>query len=147
MCNTHIFLNKPIFFGKFLSQVSRYWMLKIITCQNVDMWPNYPICHMWRISTHHNPQIKLYYTTWGSHTGGYPEIYLLACNAMRYAESTEVSEACVASIFRLWQSRNQYEAGSKQRKTEAIRSSETSVDFQRNTRRYIPEDRYTQKQF
>jgi hypothetical protein len=38
------------------------------------------------------------------------------------------------------QRRNQYEAGTKQR-MKAKYSSETSVDFQGNTMRYIPEDR------
>jgi hypothetical protein len=40
---------------------------------------------------------------------------------------------------RISQARDQHEAGSKQ-----TRSSETSVDFQRTARRYIPEDRTLQ---
>jgi hypothetical protein len=58
---------------------------------------------MRRISTDHNPQIKLFYRISGSHTGGYKEIYLLAYNATYYAESTKVSEEHVATIFRVEQ--------------------------------------------
>jgi hypothetical protein len=60
-------------------------------------------------------------------------------------KSADVSEEHVTSIFkgqRISQARNQLEKGVKL-EMEATCSSETSADFQRTTRRYIPEDTIT----
>jgi hypothetical protein len=58
--------------------------------------------------------------------------------------STDVSEKNIASIFRV-ENISQQPAGMQVKsrvlpKVEAICSSETSYDFQRTIRRYIPED-------
>jgi hypothetical protein len=71
----------------------------------------------------------------------------LCSNKQRYAatffEDLRFSQRSFLYLHgrRLCQSRNQYEAGSeKSLKMEAACSSETSTNFKRTTRRYIPED-------
>jgi hypothetical protein len=48
---------------------------------------------------------------------------------------------------RIRQAKNQNEAGNKQRPADVTYSSETSVDFQCTTRRYILEDRTFQRHY
>jgi hypothetical protein len=65
---------------------------------------------------------------WGSHSGGHEELYLLGYNAVKPVDTrfTLVS-SCLAYSSTL--------------NIDATLSSETSVDYQRTTWHYIPEDR------
>jgi hypothetical protein len=66
------------------------------------------------------PSIQNYFRIWGSHNSGYKGHCLLEYN--------DVIQATIFLVLFLTL------------KMEAIYSSETSVDFQQTTRRYIPED-------
>jgi hypothetical protein len=72
---------------------------------------------------------------WGSLSGGYTEVCLLGYNAVSSVETSYLS------LLAIWTKLVSCLAYSSTLKMEATCSSETSVDFQRTTRRYIPEVR------
>jgi hypothetical protein len=91
---------------------------------------------------------------WRSHSGGYEQFCLLGYNAVSPLKVNRRFEGTYRLHHqgrRICRARNQSErwqaevvsclAYSSTLKTEAICSSETSVDFQRTTRRYISEDK------
>jgi hypothetical protein len=77
---------------------------------------------------------------WGSHSDcyeefcflGYSDIYRIECQA-KFQRNGALLATCFMNVSCL--------TYSSSLKMEAIRSSETSVEFKRATRRYIPEDR------
>jgi hypothetical protein len=95
-------------------------------------------CHKWMRGNRSEAEVTELrnsyniYRMWGSHSGGYEQNYLLGYNAVWSVESQPTLRRNISPPSS--------EAKNKQSKIEAICSSETSGDFQRTTRRYIPED-------